>query len=129
MDEAAAQTLDRLRSGALAGATRLDLAGGLTEFPREILELADSLEVLNLTGNALSDLPADFGRLRKLRILFCSNNRFTRLPEVLGECPQLEMVGFKSNGIARVAGAALPQRLRWLILTDNQIGEVPTELG
>ena len=129
MNEAASQTLARLRSGALAGATRLDLAGGLTEFPREILDLADSLEVLNLTGNALSQLPADFGRLRKLRILFCSNNRFTRLPEVLGDCPQLEMVGFKSNAIAQVGAAALPPRLRWLILTDNQIAEVPAELG
>ena len=28
---------------------------------------------------------------------FCSNNRFTRLPEVLGRCEALEMVGFKAN--------------------------------
>ncbi len=45
-------TLQQLRSGELAGATRLDLSCGLREFPREIFELADSLEVLNLSGNA-----------------------------------------------------------------------------
>lgn len=129
MNDATAHTLERLRSGALAGATRLDLAGGLTEFPREVFGLADSLEVLNLSGNALTELPADFWRLSRLRILFCSENRFTRLPEVLGKCPQLDMVGFKSNQIAQVSGAALPPRLRWLILTDNQIAELPAELG
>ncbi|MBS0339760.1 MAG: serine/threonine-protein kinase [Proteobacteria bacterium] len=129
MNEVTAQTLERLRSGALVGATRLDLPGGLTEFPREVFDLADSLEVLNLSGNALSELPADLARLRKLRILFCSENRFTRLPEVLGECPELDMVAFKSNRIAQVSSAALPRRLRWLILTDNEIPEVPAELG
>ena len=46
-------TLDELRSGKLAGAKRLDLQCGLTELPSEIFDLADSLEVLNLTGNAL----------------------------------------------------------------------------
>ncbi|MEN1436751.1 protein kinase, partial [Pseudomonas aeruginosa] len=48
-------TLQQLRSGELAGATRLDLSCGLREFPREIFELADSLEVLNLSGNAQED--------------------------------------------------------------------------
>jgi hypothetical protein len=123
------QTLARLRSGVLAGATRLDLPDGLTELPPEVFALADTLEVLNLSGNALTELPPDFARLSRLRILFCSDNRFTRLPEVLGACPQLEMVGFKSNRIAHVPGSALPPRLRWLILTGNEIAELPPELG
>jgi hypothetical protein len=41
-------TLVALRSGELEGITRLDLACGLEEFPPEIFELADSLEILNL---------------------------------------------------------------------------------
>jgi len=60
-------TLAQLMAGQLAGATRLDLACGLTEFPREIFDLADSLEILNLTGNALSSLPDDLHRLTHLR--------------------------------------------------------------
>ena len=47
-------TLEQLRSGALAGAVRLQLACGLTEFPREIFDLADTLEILDLSGNALT---------------------------------------------------------------------------
>ena len=123
------ETLARLRRGELAGAARLDLACGLDAFPREILELADTLEVLNLSGNALRELPADFARLRKLRILFCSDNAFTQLPEAIGACPQLEMVGFKANRIAHVAEAALPPALRWLILTDNAIEALPEGIG
>ncbi|MBA1429943.1 protein kinase [Pseudomonas fluorescens] len=122
-------TLAQLKAGQLAGATRLDLACGLTEFPREIFELADSLEILNLTGNALSSLPDDLHRLRHLRVLFCSDNAFTELPECLGRCAELSMIGFKANRIERVPAAALPPQLRWLILTDNCISQLPDELG
>ncbi len=122
-------TLAALRSGELKGITRLDLACGLQEFPRDIFALADTLEVLNLSGNALSALPDDLPRLNKLRVLFCSDNRFTHLPEVLSSCVQLEMVGFKANSIRAVAAAAISPGLRWLILTDNQIAELPDSIG
>ncbi|OHC11831.1 MAG: protein kinase [Pseudomonadales bacterium GWC1_66_9] len=122
-------TLEQLRRGELAGSTRLDLSADLHECPEEIFALADSLEILNLSGNRLTDLPADLPRLRKLRILFCSDNPFTTLPEVLGDCPQLEMVGFKANRIRHLPAAALPPQLRWLILTDNRLERLPAELG
>ncbi|WP_277963209.1 leucine-rich repeat-containing protein kinase family protein [Pseudomonas sp. RIT-To-2] len=122
-------TLARLKAGQLAGSTRLDLACGLTEFPREIFDLADTLEVLNLTGNALSSLPDDLHRLTRLKILFCSSNHFTELPACIGQCPDLSMVGFKSNRIRHVPAAALGPKLRWLILTDNCIEALPDEIG
>ncbi|MGY2400759.1 protein kinase [Pseudomonas sp. SDO5271_S396] len=122
-------TLAQLKAGQLAGITRLDLSCGLTEFPREIFELADSLEILNLTGNALNSLPDDLHRLTRLRVLFCSDNAFTELPACLGQCAKLSMIGFKANRISRVPAAALPPQLRWLILTDNAISELPDELG
>ncbi len=122
-------TLSQLRAGTLAGATRLDLSCELTEFPREIFDLADTLEVLNLTQNQLSSLPDDFARLSKLRILFVSENRFRHLPAVLGDCAQLSMIGFKANQIETVDAAAFPPRLRWLILTDNRIRQLPATLG
>ena len=122
-------TLAALRSGELEGIRRLDLACGLEEFPREIFELADSLEILNLSGNSLTALPDDLSRLSKLRVLFCSENRFSELPEVLSSCDQLEMVGFKANRISEVAAAAIAPGLRWLILTDNQIAALPDAIG
>ncbi|MGA7776453.1 MAG: leucine-rich repeat-containing protein kinase family protein [Paraburkholderia sp.] len=122
-------TLDQLRTGQLAGARQLKLACGLSQFPREIFDLADTLEVLDLSGNALTSLPDDLPRLRNLRILFASDNPFTELPDVLGQCERLSMVGFKANRIRRVSGQSLPRALRWLILTDNQIEALPPEIG
>lgn len=122
-------TLANLRAGKLAGIKRLDLSCALTQFPDEIYDLADTLEILNLSGNALSSLPDDLRRLHKLRVIFCSDNRFTAVPEVLGQCPNLEMVGFKANQIRHFSAAALPVALRWLILTDNRLSELPAELG
>jgi hypothetical protein len=122
-------TLAALRSGLLKGITRLDLACDLQEFPREVFALADTLEVLNLSGNSLTTLPDDLSRLSKLRVLFCSENRFTHLPEVLSSCIHLEMVGFKSNSIREVPAAAISAGLRWLILTDNQIAVLPDSIG
>ncbi len=108
---------------------RLKLSCGLSEFPSEIFDLADSLEILDLSGNALSSLPDDLPRLYKLRIIFCSDNLFTTLPAVLGSCRELSMIGFKANRIRHVPAAALPPKLRWLTLTDNCIEVLPDELG
>lgn len=123
------ETLSRLRAGELAGCTRLDLSCALTEFPREIFDLADTLEILNLSGNRLSKLPEDFARLRNLKILFCAENDFSHLPMAIGACQKLEMVSFKANRIGKVDGAAMPRELRWLILTDNRITELPAAIG
>ena len=123
-------TLAQLKAGKLQGAKQLKLSAQLTQFPAEIFELADSLEILDLSGNALTDLPSDFNRLKKLRILFCSNNQFTHLPEVLGQCESLSMIGFKANQIEHIPESAIPTRtLRWFIVTDNALGAVPHALG
>lgn len=123
-------TLEHLRSGALTGTRRLDLNGaGLTHLPPEVYGLADTLEVLNLSDNQLTTLPHDLPRLHRLKVVFCSGNPFTHLPEVLSGCPALEMVGFKACQLTHVPGASLPPTLRWLTLTDNRLAQLPPELG
>ncbi|MEB8284387.1 leucine-rich repeat-containing serine/threonine-protein kinase [Aeromonas veronii] len=122
-------TLEQLRAGELCGARHLKLSENLAVFPHEILSLKETLEVLDLTGNQLSTLPDELAGFSKLRIIFCSENRFTELPEVLGRCPALTMVGFKANRVATVSAKSLPAGLRWLILTDNAIERLPDELG
>ncbi|WP_199312136.1 leucine-rich repeat-containing protein kinase family protein [Phormidium tenue] len=111
------------------GTRRLNLAAGLTTFPEEILELADSLEVLDLSNNALTTLPDSFAQLHNLRVAFFSNNAFEVLPEVLAHCPKLSMIGFKANQITTVPAGALPLATRWLILTDNRIESLPESIG
>lgn len=123
-------TLAQLKAGRLEGSKHLKLACGLTQFPAEIFDLADTLEILDLSGNALSDLPSELYRLKKLRIIFCSSNQFTHLPEALGECQNLSMIGFKANKLSLIPESAIPSKtLRWFILTDNALQTVPNTLG
>jgi hypothetical protein len=122
-------TLEQLRSGALLGVQRLSLAENLQSFPMEILGLADSLEILDLSNNQLSALPDEIVALKKLRILFASNNLFTHLPEILGQFEHLEMIGFKANQIKEVSARSLPRKLRWLILTENRLSSLPESIG
>ena len=122
--------LAALRRGELAGARTLRLSGlALGELPPEVLGLADTLELLDLGDNPLDALPAEFARLKRLRVLFCSNTRFARLPPVLGDCPALEQVGFRDTGLREVPAEALPSSLRWLTLTGNRIERLPESLG
>ena len=123
------ETFNLLRSGRLEPSNRLALNCGLTEFPVEILDLADSLEILDLSNNRLNSLPDDFRRLTNLKAAFFFNNQFEEIPEVLAQCPQLSVIGFKSNRLRRVSASALSPVIRWLILTDNQIEQLPPEIG
>ena len=123
------QTLEQLFSGQLLGVSKLKLSCGLKEFPKEILDLSETLEYLDLSGNELSKLPFEFSKLKKLKIAFFSNNLFTEFPKVLGECPMLDIVGFKANKINYVASESLSPSLRWLILTDNLINEIPASIA
>ena len=57
------QELDaQLHSGALRGAQRIQLRAHLRSFPEQLYQLADTLEVLDLSGNPLSELPDDLTR-------------------------------------------------------------------
>jgi hypothetical protein len=124
-----ADTLARLRAGELQGSTHLDLRHcGLTELPSEVAGLADTLEVLDVSSNALTTLPDSLAGLSRLHTFFASNNRFTSLPPVLGRLPVLDTLGFKANQIAEVQASALAPTLRWLILTDNRITALPPTL-
>jgi len=121
-------TLAQLRSGELKGISRLTLRENLTSFPEEIFGLSDTLEILDLSDNLLSSLPADIHRLSKLKIAFFSNNRFTAVPSFKG-CDNLYMVGFKNNQIEAFDEDVLPKSISWLILTDNRLMSLPRSIG
>lgn len=108
---------------------RLQISADLTELPKEVFDLADSLEILDLSNNQLTDLPDELATLVNLRILFLSNNHFELIPGVLARCPNLEMISFKSNRLTRVCENVLPIDTRWLILTDNRIETLPNSMG
>lgn len=122
-------SLAALKSGKLIGSKSLKLACGLTEFPKEILTLADTLEILDLSDNQLTEIPDSIVQLQHLKIVFFARNTFTEFPVVLSQLPKLSMIGFKSNQIETVPENAFPLTLKWLILTDNKINKIPNSIG
>lgn len=123
------QNLEQLRSGKLLGAKTLKLSSELKTFPEEIFTLADTLELLDLSGNYLSELPEDFDRFQNLKILFLSENNFTKIPCILAKCKNLDIIGFKANQISQIEEDAFPEDLRWLILTNNHLPQIPPSIG
>lgn len=89
-----------------------------------------ALTKLNLPDCCLSELPSNLASLvPNLSILFCPKNRFVELPPIIGECPNLQMVSFKENGMKSIHPEALQPQLRWLILTGNSIEAIPETIG
>lgn len=121
--------LDDLKLGKLKGLKRVNISCGLTEFPKEIYSLSESLEILDLSNNQLSALPNDLVLLKNLKTIFLGNNKFTEYPKILAELPMLGMIGFKSNQIHTIPENAFPPLLRWLILTNNNLKELPKSIG
>lgn len=98
-------------------------------FPDELFKFKDTLEILDLSKNKISELPDNFKEFKKLKIVFFSENNFEKFPSVLAECPSLTMIGFKSNRIKEIPENSFPKKLQWLILTDNQIEKLPESIG
>jgi len=122
-------TLQQLQNGELQGLTKVTISDNLTTFPRELFDLADSLEFLDLSHNHLSELPDDFYRFKKLKIAFFSFNDFVTLPSVFKECSNLFMLGFKANRLETFDENILPLSISWLILTDNRLTKLPDSIG
>ncbi|KOO27853.1 serine threonine protein kinase [Chrysochromulina tobinii] len=117
-----------LRSLNLSGILELNLKkAGLLALPPQIGELSQ-LTKLDVSLSPLSDLPEAIGKLSQLRILFCLGCRFGSVPIVLGTLPALYMLSFKSNKLTSISPAALAPTLEWLILTDNQLTTLPSQL-
>jgi Leucine-rich repeat (LRR) protein len=88
-----------------------------------------SLTRLNAAHNRLSSLPESFGALRRLRTAFFLGCDFETLPGVLGTLPELFMLSFKANRLARVPADSLAPSLVWLILSDNRLAHLPDSIG
>ena len=122
-------SIDELLSKKGQPVTSIKIADNLTDFPEGILYYAETLEILDLSNNQLTELPESIASLTSLKILFASNNLFTTFPTVLYRCCSLKMIGFKANKIKEVPEQALPINTRWLILTDNLIEKIPDDIG
>lgn len=101
----------------------------LTSFPEELFRHKESIEIIDLSYNNLTELPNRITEFKNLKILFLSFNQFKVFPIQLSNCEQLSMIAFKSNQLIGIKENSFPLSLKWLILTDNQIDKIPESIG
>ncbi|XP_071144009.1 leucine-rich repeat protein soc-2 homolog [Mytilus edulis] len=112
------------------GYTELNLTKQLlTVVPQEMSQF-NRLEVLNLSHNALDDLPSSLARIRTLKFLLVANNLLTHLPETITNLTHLIMLDLTHNKLT-----SLPQNLgslrvlQTLKLGQNQFETLPHDIG
>ncbi|MES2131449.1 MAG: leucine-rich repeat-containing protein kinase family protein [Bacteroidota bacterium] len=123
------QSLEQLVSNTFPNVTRITISAQLKSFPKELFKYTETLEILDLSDNLLSEVPDEIVQFKKLKILFLSNNQFTVFPLILGQCRKLSMIGFKSNSIGFIPEHAFPETLQWLILTNNCVENIPVSIS
>ena len=118
-----------IKKAARTGQTELDLSGNqLSELPAEIGQLVN-LTTLNLRGNQLSELPAEIGQLVNLTTLHLSGNQLSGLPAEIGQLVNLTTLHLSGNqlsGLPTEIGQLA--NLTTLSLSRNQLSDLPAEI-
>ncbi len=108
----------------------VNLSGkNLTEFPRDLLENAPTIQTLNLYSNKLTQIPKEIGDMVNLKELNLGKNPFTQLPKEVGKLKNLEKLTLFTNEITQ-----LPKEIWELtnlkeLVVENKITQLPKEIG
>ncbi len=108
----------------------LDLSGeDLTTIPDDIGKIT-SLARLNLSNNRLSELPESLGQLNRLVHLDVSDNQLQSLPESLGEIKRLSVLKAGNNHLTLLPDSiGNLTRLSDLELNENRLTYIPDTIG
>ncbi|XP_028637109.1 leucine-rich repeat-containing protein 58-like [Grammomys surdaster] len=106
--------------------------GGPGSLPNGVAQspLCRSLQVLNVSGNCLQELPASLLELRALQTLILGGNQLQSIPSKIENLQSLECLYLGRNFIKEIPPelANLPS-LNYLVLCDNKIQSVPSQLA
>lgn len=96
----------------------------------EIWSRFKSLKKLDLNNNSLSDLPAAMHVLApSLEIIFLSENKFSKVPDVIKKMKHLRVLSMRGNLLTEISSDDLPvSSLVWLILTNNNIAKIHSNI-
>jgi internalin A len=108
----------------------LDLSSkGLTRLPAEIGRLT-KLRSLDLGFNKLSSLPEEFGQLSNLQTLHLFNNKLSSLPAKIGRLTKLRSLDLHNNQLSYLPGEiGQLTNLQFLDLRSNQLSYLSAEIG
>lgn len=94
---------------------------------KAFVDVANSLEYLDLEHNNLPEIPAALGSLKRLKYLYISSNRISNVSDVLDNfCFSLKAVSLSGNQLTAVPKAALQRcnKLSHLNLGYNCVREI-----
>lgn len=98
----------------------LDLSGSnLTGSLKSEIGQLGELQVLNLSGNQFTGLPAEIGRLEKLEVINLSQNPITGLPYELGNLKNLKSLDLSGTMYAPQDLAIIQEQLPELIVVTD----------
>ncbi|CAH8478652.1 unnamed protein product [Schistosoma intercalatum] len=125
----------------------------LEQVPDDVIRNFRTLEECRLDANQIKELPKNFFRLKRIRLLTLSDNELTRLPTGIGSfsnlveldisrndiselpasirfCDSLQSLDVSNNPLQSLpAGFCQLRNLRVLCLNDISIAELPEEIG
>lgn len=110
--------------------TRLHLDRNALKFIPELFgDSLLNLEILTLSNNKLTHLPATFAKLKKLCSLHFASNRFEKFPEVLCELKSLKFLDFTDNKLTEITPKISHLRqIETLLLYKNFLKDLPESM-
>ncbi len=102
---------------------------GLTEIPEWVFLSPESVRVLNLFGNHLTEIDPRIGELKNLEKLYVGRNDLKTLPPEIGRLKKLELLSAQYNEIDTLPPEIGElESLEQLWLTQNELNYLPAEL-
>lgn len=104
---------------------------GLKYIPGNVLAIAGSIRILDLSSNSISELSdADLQLFTALQRLVLSNNNLRHLPGSIGTLRQLKHLALDANKLSQLPpGLGQLSKLEQLLLQGNQLASLPASLG
>nr|CAH0102086.1 unnamed protein product [Daphnia galeata] len=100
----------------------------LSELPPELLQIAQTLRTLDLSGNKIEQLPSKISSFNMLKHLTLNKNRLGIIPSELGQLTKLETLILSSNRLTSIPATLSKLRnLKLVNLSDNRLTTFPLE--
>jgi len=101
----------------------------LSEIPKSLSALKDTLQTLYVHGNALTSLPEDIDQFKHLQVLYVNGNKITKLPAALFKLTDLRELHFGMNPLTEIpAEIGNLTNLRTLSLSYLDIEKLPDSI-
>jgi len=85
---------------------------------------------LNLSGYGLTELPPEIGRLKRLEVLYLTNNQLSLLPPQIGGLESLKTLHLATNKLSKLPDEiGNLKNLRWLYASKNKLQTLPSTIS